>query len=124
MKTEERQNSLSGLLHTYFNLGTAPPTHVHSHLCDKCFQVFPVFHNTWAKVLLRPFQRALCHLGAIMCPLGLPQNQHIFNSHLNYLKSVWALKNKKKTWSTMNFINILVKVVHTQQVFGPGRKLS
>ena len=31
------------------------------------------------------FQRALWPLGALMCPLGLPQNQPIFNSHLNYL---------------------------------------
>jgi len=39
------------------------------------------------------FQRALCPLGALMCPLVPPQNQPIFNSHLNYLnlKTVWAL---------------------------------
>ena len=31
------------------------------------------------------FQRALCPLGALMCPLAPPLDQHIFNSYLNYL---------------------------------------
>ena len=49
------------------------------------------------------FQRALCPLGPLMCaldlpktinvPFGSPQNQYIFNGHLNYLnlKTVWPL---------------------------------
>ena len=56
-----------------------------------------------ARFSLALFQRALCIFGALMwpfgsatketmCPLAPPQNQHIFNSHLNYLnlKTVWG----------------------------------
>ena len=56
------------------------------------------------RVLPRPFPKGTVPFGApnvpfgsaqkpIMCPLVPPQNQHIFNSHLNYLnlKTVWAL---------------------------------
>ena len=56
------------------------------------------------RVLARPFPKGTVPFGApnvpfgsaqkpIMCPLVPPQNQHIFNSHLNYLnlKTVWAL---------------------------------
>ena len=56
------------------------------------------------RVLTRPFPKGTVPFGApnvpfgsaqkpIMCPLAPPQNQHIFNSHLNYLnlKTVWAL---------------------------------
>ena len=59
--------------------------------------------RAWEWGYLGLFQRALCHLGALMCPLGLPQKKqsalwlhlktnNIFNSHLNYLnlKTVWA----------------------------------
>ena len=56
------------------------------------------------RVLARSFPKGTVPFGApnvpfgsapkpIMCPLAPPQNQHIFNSHLNYLnlKTVWAL---------------------------------
>ena len=38
----------------------------------------------------------LCPLGALMHSLGLPQNQHTFNSHLNYfnLKPMWTLNSE------------------------------
>ena len=37
------------------------------------------------------FQRALSLLGAPIYPLGLSQNQHILNSHLNYVLKLSAL---------------------------------
>ena len=56
------------------------------------------------RVLARPFPKGTVPFGAlnvpfgsaqkpIMCPLVPPQNQHIFNTHLNYLnlETVWAL---------------------------------
>jgi len=49
------------------------------------------------RVLAKPFPKGTVPFGSaqkpIMCPLVLPQNQHIFNTHLNYLnlKTVWAL---------------------------------
>ena len=50
-----------------------------------------------------------------MCPLVPPQNQHIFNSHLNYLnlKTVWALNIELSELK-----NALLTVVHIQQMFG------
>ena len=69
-----------------------PPHHVHS------LYVISVPRSSLFFIILRPnfllglFQRALCLLGALTSSLGLPQNQHIYNSHL---KSVWALRNKK-----------------------------
>ena len=46
--------------------------------------------------LSRFFQRILCPLGGLMHSLGLAQNQHTFNSHLNYfnLKPMWALNSE------------------------------
>ena len=46
-----------------------------------------------------------------ICPLAPPQNQHIFNTHLNYLniKTVWALNAN---------IDTLLTVVHMQQMSG------
>ena len=56
------------------------------------------------RVLIRPFPKGTVPFGVpnvpfgsaqkpIMCPLAPPQNQDVFNSHLNYLnlKTVWAL---------------------------------
>ena len=58
----------------------------------------------YSKVLARPFPKGTVPFGGsnvpfgsaskeTMCPLAPPQNQPIFNSHLNYLnlKTVWAL---------------------------------
>ena len=55
------------------------------------------------RVLARPFPKGTVPYGGsnvpfesapkpTMCPLAPPQNQHIFNSHLNYLnlKTVWV----------------------------------
>ena len=46
--------------------------------------------------LSRFFQRILCPLGALMHSLSLPQNQHTFNSHLNYFNLIpmWALNSE------------------------------
>ena len=59
--------------------------------------------NEASKVLARPFPKGTVPFGGsnvpfgsatkeTMCPLAPPQNQHIFNSHMNYLdlKTVWA----------------------------------
>ena len=66
-----------------------------------------ILNETWRilfRVLARPFPKGTVPFGApnvpfgsaqkpIMCPLAPPQNQQIFNSHLNYLdlKTVWYL---------------------------------
>ena len=68
--------------------------HVHAH----------TYVHIRTRVLARPFPKGTVPFGGsnvpfgsaqkpIMCPLVPPQNQHIFNSHLNYLnlKTVWAL---------------------------------
>ena len=60
--------------------------------------------HVYCRVLARPFPKGTVPFGGsnvpfgsaqkpIMCPLVPPQNQHIYNSHLNYLnlKTVWAL---------------------------------
>ena len=44
---------------------------------------------------------------ALMCSLGLPQNTHVFNSHLNYI-GVWLLN--RLLWE------VLLTRVHMQGV--------
>ena len=67
-----------------------PNSHLHSTVMTIHWCLTPTHPPTdlqLIRVLLGLFQRALCPLVPLMCPLGLPQNQHIFNSHLNYLDS-------------------------------------
>ena len=87
----------------FFHLFTSYP--------QMCSQLF----FTGSKVLASPFPRGTVHFGGsnvpfgsatkeTMCPLAPPQNQHIFNSHLNYLnlKTVWAPNMElSKRWTQL-----------------------
>ena len=61
------------------------------------------------------FQRSLCPLGPLMCFLGLAQNQHIFNSHSNYLNLQNYLDSE---YRLSEHWTVGLTVVHTQHVFG------
>ena len=71
------------------------------------------------RVLARPFQRALCPLWGLICPLSLLPNQpcafrSTIKQPLELLEKVWALNIElsEHLWE------ILLTVVHIQQVFG------
>ena len=69
------------------------------HACDKMYQALPDLsrESLGTRVLARPFPKGAVPFGFVtketMCLLAPPQNQHYFNSHLNYLnlKTVWDL---------------------------------
>ena len=82
------------------------------------------------KVLARPFPKGTVPFGSsnvpfgsatkeTMCPLAPPQNQPIFNSHLNYLnlKTVWALSIElSEHWTQLKcFVD---SGTHATNVFG------
>ena len=87
-------------------------------------------HTCYTRVLARPFPKGTVSFGApnvpfgsaqkpTMCPLVPPQNQHIFNSHLNYLnlKTVWALNIELSELKTLCWQWYTCKLVLTITTF-------
>ena len=58
------------------------------------------------------FQRALCPLGPLMCPLAPPLDQHIFNSYLTYLSLKVSVVKVELA------LGGILTVVHMKQMFG------